>query len=813
MQLKKIFFLFLLFINIKCFAQLPQCNGIDSNKIFLISSGDVYRYDPTLAVSASNPSLFCNLGNATAGSLTISNNLNGGAASPTFYTVIGSNYQYWNGAALVNTTHTSGAVNPGGGIANIYSYLGGSNGIYKYNGSGNATFLTTIVGGGPYDLVTDVSDNFYFYDANITPGKIRKYDPLGVLFDSISVTSPIVASAGGGFAMTGSTVFASYSGGDIYTGSIIGTSVTLTLQGNVTYTIQDVAQCPGSVIAPSSLVADFNYSDTICAASCTTFTDVSIGKIASWEWTFNGATITGSTSKIPGPICYNNPGTYPVRLIVTDSLGQKDTVIKLITAITQPTAFITGDTSLCKGDTTILIANPIGATYLWSNGMTTSQNQIQPIVASTYSVVVSYGSCKDTATKNVTFLSNPIVTINPAVVYRCTPGDTILLNASGASSYSWNASASLGCSVCATAIVNPSVTTSYIVTGTDNFGCKAKDTVKVNIIPLQANIILAKDSFCLSAKLNATNASTGAGVQSLLWNLGDGTIINNLNSIIHQYASGNAYQLQLIIHDTLGCVDTAIKNIFVEDPGYINFTISDSVICSGNAIFVSDTFSKLPNSFSWDFDDNSTLINNIHNPMHVYDGNLINGIIHLQVKYRFCPTLDFFHSINVHNNPIVNIGPDTSICEELTKPIFLTDPNGNTNYLWNTGAITNNILVSTPGLYWVQANNFGCINSDSILIRPDCYLNIPNAFTPNADGLNNTFMPLNLMASGVTNFTMNIFNRWGENIFTTTNINSKGWDGKFGNVPQAMGVFVYHIDVIFKNGHHKTYTGNVTLIR
>jgi gliding motility-associated-like protein len=729
-----------------CSAQLPQCNGIDSNKIFLISSGDVYRFDPILPVSATNPAFFCNLGNSNYGSLTISNNLNGGAASPTFYSmnIGGVIYEYWDGATMVNTGHTAGAVNPGGGIANIYSYLGGNNEIWKYQGTGNATFLTTVAGAGPYDLVTDINDNFMFYDANTAPGTIRKYSPLGVIIDSYSVTSPVTSSAGGGFAMTGNTVFASYGGSDIYLGTLIAGSVTLAFMGNATITIQDVAQCPAAVTTPGVFDVTFTAPDTICDGSCATITNTSIGNIVSWDWYFQGGTPSTSSLMNPGPVCYANSGTYLIQLIGTDSLGMKDTF-----------------------------------------------------------------------TKNITIGLNPVLNIIPSEVYRCTPGDTIHLTATGsvATTYAWQPNATLGCIICQTAIANPTVTTSYYLAASDNYGCTSKDTVKVNILPLQAIMLVPITEFCLGANLTATNLSTGAGVQPPLWLLGNGASIANNNFINYQYPAGGTYNLQLIVSDTLGCVDTTSKQIIVEDPGYVNFNITDSIICVGTAIYIKDTFSIPVNSFNWNFGDNSGLVYNLHDPLHTYETSVMNGQITLQVQYKYCPTLNISHTLNVFDYPIVNLGPDSSICPGLTAPLTLKDLNNNSNYLWNTGSVANALPITEAGTYWLQASNDECKNADTILIKRDCYINIPNSFTPNGDGLNDYFMPMDLMSAGVTTFSMNIFNRWGEIIFTTNNLNSRGWDGKFGGKPQPLGVYVYTIDVVFKNGEQKKYNGNVTLLR
>jgi len=62
-------------------------------------------------------------------------------------------------------------------------------------------------------------------------------------------------------------------------------------------------------------------------------------------------------------------------------------------------------------------------------------------------------------------------------------------------------------------------------------------------------------------------------------------------------------------------------------------------------------------------------------------------------------------------------------------------------------------------------------------------MDIPNAFTPNGDGENDYFFPRQLLAQRVTQFHMQIFNRWGELIFGTRKINGRGWDGKFNEKP------------------------------
>jgi gliding motility-associated-like protein len=58
-----------------------------------------------------------------------------------------------------------------------------------------------------------------------------------------------------------------------------------------------------------------------------------------------------------------------------------------------------------------------------------------------------------------------------------------------------------------------------------------------------------------------------------------------------------------------------------------------------------------------------------------------------------------------------------------------------------------------------------------------------------------------------------IYNRWGKSIFETKLIDGQGWDGKYNNVLQPMGVYIYTLEVVFINNMKKNYKGNVTLIR
>jgi gliding motility-associated-like protein len=332
---------------------------------------------------------------------------------------------------------------------------------------------------------------------------------------------------------------------------------------------------------------------------------------------------------------------------------------------------------------------------------------------------------------------------------------------------------------------------------------------------MQASILIADDSICITEKLNATSTASGSGI-NWQWNLGDGTTINNNVTISnYQYANANSYLLQLIVWDTLGCRDTTTEIIFVDALGYANFTIDDSLLCIGEPLIIRDSISAKAVSFQYNYTPDLFVLNNVHNPIHSFDiitTSLLPVI--LTVDFEQCPDIVVAKNIKISPFPAVDLGADTNICPGVTAAITLSNKaNASGAKLWSTGETVPMINVTEPNTYWLTVTDNDCSASDTANINRDCYINIPNSFTPNNDGLNDYFMPMDLLSSGATAYTMNIFNRWGEIVFSTASLTSNGWDGKFGGKPQPIGTYVYQIDVVFKNTSRKNFHGNVTLLR
>jgi gliding motility-associated-like protein len=145
---------------------------------------------------------------------------------------------------------------------------------------------------------------------------------------------------------------------------------------------------------------------------------------------------------------------------------------------------------------------------------------------------------------------------------------------------------------------------------------------------------------------------------------------------------------------------------------------------------------------------------------------------------------------------------------------MVLDPTGGPfeHYNWNTGDSTQSISITEPGRYWLEATDQnGCKSVDSINVKNSKdFIIFPNAFTPNADGLNDIFRPL---SSNISKFHMSIYNRWGQLMFETSDMIT-GWNGNIRSEKCPSGLYVYVVDYVVQDAvETKTNRGSITLIR
>lgn len=165
-------------------------------------------------------------------------------------------------------------------------------------------------------------------------------------------------------------------------------------------------------------------------------------------------------------------------------------------------------------------------------------------------------------------------------------------------------------------------------------------------------------------------------------------------------------------------------------------------------------------------------------------------------------------------SPMIDIGKDTTIC--LRSPIRLTTGGNFNSYLWQDGLNQRERFVEHAGVYSVVVvDEAGCKGYDTITVKTDPnklpnILYIPNAFTPNGDGLNDVF-PFE-MPVVYNQYNLKVFTRWGEKIYDSDTTH-KPWDGTNLSNPDQLDAYIWMVSYMACDGKRKTDKGTITIIR
>ncbi len=188
------------------------------------------------------------------------------------------------------------------------------------------------------------------------------------------------------------------------------------------------------------------------------------------------------------------------------------------------------------------------------------------------------------------------------------------------------------------------------------------------------------------------------------------------------------------------------------------------------------------------------------------------GTYYLNVYTAHCHASD---SIRVLHFPAdIHLGEDTGFCNEISLRL---DAGLGSAYAWWPVSSTNRyITINDSGTYGVEKiNQYGCIDADTIHVFENCgpYLLLPNAFTPNGDGVNDILSWSNV---DVTEFEIHVYNRWGEEVFASTDV-TQFWDGTYKGELAGEGLYIYRIvyggEDFTGRYHRRNLKGTVVLIR
>ncbi|MCX6271998.1 MAG: gliding motility-associated C-terminal domain-containing protein [Bacteroidetes bacterium] len=452
-----------------------------------------------------------------------------------------------------------------------------------------------------------------------------------------------------------------------------------------------------------------------------------------------------------------------------------DSVVLNITPL--PNAFAGNDVTICLGTGATLTATG-GTSFLWSTtpAQTTPSIFVNPPATTEYTVTVTDNNCSSVASVTVNVLPLPVIVITDDTTICA--GQTILLVAYGGLSYIWSTG-----SISTAIDVTPMTNTGYRVTVTDVNGCVNADSVKVYVnASLQSSVSPAIPFICEGGSITLTASANHPSTYTWLPSTG----LSNTTGpvVIASPPLTTAYSMTAV--DGNGCISVTDFTLTVYQVPPVEVHPPVVHLCRGDTVTLT---AYGANTYYWTppsglSSNNLQVVTASPKTSTVYE--LTGTDVHNCVS-----TVNVV--VNVYPVPVVTLPESMIVCR---GERYLLDGNGKLDsctYQWQDGSVKEFFYADEPGLYYVKVNRLGCIVTDSVTIKPCSELWIPSAFTPNNDGVNDYFYVVN--TGDIISFNMTIYNRWGEAIFHTLDVNAR-WDGTYQGNRCPAGVYHYVIEYL-----------------
>jgi trimeric autotransporter adhesin len=600
-----------------------------------------------------------------------------------------------------------------------------------------------------------------------------------------------------------------------------GTSVSAAPLSTTTYTVTGTSLGCSSdatfdITVNPSPVMPISNDATVCEGTPVTLTTSGAD---SYLW--SPATGLSSTTD---PSVTAAPATTTTYTVVGTGLGCTTTRTVTITVNPYPNVSVSpASFTMCVGESKDFTASGADS-YLWSPGAglsaTTGATVVaDPVVTTSYQIVGSSLGCNDTTTVVLTVNPVPVVTVSNDTTI-CS-GDSAPLTASGATSYVWTPATGLSATTGAAVLCSALTTVTYTVTGT-SLNCSSSETVTVTVNQTPTvNVTPSATSYCdgASATLTASGADTyqWTPATALSSTTGDEVVANPTSTTIYT-----------VVGTSLGCTDDAVATVTVHPNPVVDFTAGPTEGCLTHCITLNNQTTIASGnmaSYVWDMGDGNTISS--FAPVHCYPAEGVYGLTLTATSNQGCVTQMVQPDlITVHPLPTALFSVEPTSASALNPTFQFTDlSTGAVQWQWSFGdGSTLGNLTPSPtftypsaidtGTYTVRqlvTNQFGCTDtiSGKVIITPHISIYIPNAFTPNSNNRNERFTAY---GENILEFRMLIFDRWGEQIFQTVDMD-EGWDGSYKGAQVESGVYVYRIDWVDINGDEGQRIGQVVLVR
>ncbi|MBI2269580.1 MAG: gliding motility-associated C-terminal domain-containing protein [Bacteroidetes bacterium] len=600
--------------------------------------------------------------------------------------------------------------------------------------------------------------------------------------------------------------------------------------GGYTIIVTDANGCPAStnitITQPTPLILTPGSSTAHCNINDGTATVSASGASPPYNYLWNP---TGSTSTTVSGLA---AGDYTV--IVTDINGCVDSTLVNVGNSNGPDVLIGSFTNtnclgICSGTASSQVSGGTGPyTYSWNTVPPQLTVNAQNMCAGDYYVAVTdiYG-CIDTA--NVSIKAPTINLIVSASDTDVCIGQTVNLNvtASGgtpAYQFTWDNGAFIGQNYS----VNPTITTTYTVVVKDATGCPSLPvTVKVNVKqPLVIAANAPPPAACPGTSfIVSVTGSGGNGNYSYTWQ--PGNFVGNSITV----TPGVTTTYTITGNDDCGTPsDTAMVTVNVYPDPIVNFIASDTAGCLNVCTDFTDQSTVAAGStivsWLWDFGDGTTSTQ--QNPTHCYNMiGLYNVSLTVTTDKGCTQILNKPNYISILGLPVAGFTMDHNSVSVLSPLVNFTDQStGTLSWEWDFGdgsTVDSLNYVQNPRhtykdtgtfcIWQIVTNYDACKDSIKHCLRvyPEYSFYIPNAFSPNGDGINDGF---NGKGTYIREYRMMVFDRWGNLIFVTESLNLD-WDGRanHGQEVAQQDVYVWKVDLIDVFYREHKYVGHVTLVK
>jgi gliding motility-associated-like protein len=531
--------------------------------------------------------------------------------------------------------------------------------------------------------------------------------------------------------------------------------------------------------------------------------------------------------------------TYQVRFIAYSGGSCLDDVIKTITVHASPKVSFQTMPGICFEATPRQITQAtesgfVTGGFLFTGNGVSPTGLFNPATAGvgTHNIQYLYTSnmgCRDSATKPITVWPSPTAVwgySNPTCERNgISFSDTSVANFSNIVQWQWN----FGDGNTSNNNSGATFVKTYATAGNYNAilrvltdsGCislPVAKTIAVHPLPI---VNFSLPSICLPDGNGQFNdASTIADGSQLLfnynWSFGDGGTSAQQNPI-HRYFALGPYNVKLIITTNNNCVDSLTKSLTTVYPQpKADFTFNPNEVCLGDDFAFTDISNGMNGTVTkwrWNFDDGTT--DTVRNPVKLYSTDrTYNVSLHIYNSLG-CVSDTMVKPLTVHPYPTVNAGPDLFVLEGGNTILQPVATGNDLSFAWSPSLYLDSANIKNPRstpladiTYTITVTGRGnCAVDDDVFVKVLLAPSIPNAFSPNADGINDVWNIKYL--ESYPGCTIEVFDRSGASIFRSEGY-TKPWDGTVKGKPLPVGTYYYIVNP--KNGR-KQIAGSVTILK